>query len=156
MPFLFIIKIMEALLIEVRKLRRKLDINKILVKIFSDPKFQLQIINKVRYGQLYKEGVSEDNVVIGTYSPYTEKINPAKKAGTPYTLLDTGEFYASFRILLGDTYFIIDADGDKGEEDLFIKFNFAGNLIGLTDANMDWLIEMLKPKINEQIENILQ
>jgi hypothetical protein len=102
--------------------------------------------------------VSEENVVIGYYSPYTESINPNKKAGSHYTLLYTGDFFETFRIDVGETFFIINASGDKPDgTDIVYKFGEAArsNILGLTEANMDWLIETITPKLSERIEAIL-
>lgn len=147
---------MEALLNEIKSLKKRLDLNKILVEVFSDERLKREIIDRVRYVQLFRQGVDEANVIIGTYSPYTERINPAKKAGTHYTLLDTGAFYGSFRILVGDTYFIIDADGDKEDGNIFVRFDTGNNLIGLTEENIEWLKKKLIPLINAKIETVLQ
>lgn len=150
---------MELLLDEIKKLA-SIDLNKIFAEVFSDAELQKDILNKVRYDQLFGHGVSEENIVIGYYSPYTESIKPEKKANTHYTLLDTGEFYESFKIYVNPTFFIIDADGEKTDEfgntkNLFEVYNDKGNLIGLTAENMEWMINRIIPMINERIESIL-
>jgi hypothetical protein len=150
---------MELLLNEIQKLIN-LDMNKILASVFSDKSLQTEILDRIRYTQLEKEGVSEENVIIGYYSPYTEQINPEKKAGTHYTLKDTGAFFASFTMQVFETYIVINADGEKTDiygntKDLFVVYNDRGNLIGLTDESMEWLIEKIIPMINERIETIL-
>lgn len=148
---------MEALLNEINKLS-KISINKILEEILSDSSLQHEIIDRVRYGQLFKEGVSEENVVIGYYSPYTQSINPDKKVNTHYTLLDTGDFYESFKIHVNADSFIIDANGNKADgTDIVYKFSekAKSNILGLADENILWLQEILKPMINERIEAIL-
>jgi len=145
---------MELLLNEIQKLSR-LDINKILYQVFSDKGLQKDIITTIQQKQLFQEGVSEENIIIGYYSPYTEQINPSKKAYTHYTLYDTGAFYDSFKIYVNADSFVIDADGDKGDKNLFEVYNKAGNLLGLTPENMEWLIETIIPKINERIRAML-
>ena len=152
---------MELLLQEIQKLSKILDINKILADVFSDSELQLNIIDKIRYDQLFKDGVSEENVRLGSYSPYTIQIKESK--GQPYdhiTLKDTGDFYNSMKIAVFDTYILINAEGEKTDEsgetkDLFVVYNYAGNLLGLTDTNMDWLIKRIKTPIIERIEAAL-
>ena len=62
------------------------------IKVFSDVEFKNKILDWIRQDQLFKQGIDEDGDIIGTYSEFTEMINPSKVAGTPYTLFDTGEF----------------------------------------------------------------
>ena len=141
---------MELLLEEIQKLLN-LDMNKIFFEVFSDPMLQEEIIYKIQYEQLFKEGVTEENVVLGYYSPYTQSLNPEKRAGTHYTLLDTGAFYESMHITVSDTYFLIDADGQKEDKNLFEVYNERGNLLGLTETNMEWLIERIQEPVSERI-----
>jgi hypothetical protein len=141
---------MELLLEEIQKLMN-LDMNKIFMEVFSDTMLQEEIIYQIQYVQLFKEGVTEDNVVLGYYSPYTESLNPEKRAGTHYTLLDTGAFYESMRITVSDTYFIIDADGQKDDKNLFEVYNERGNILGLTENSWEWLIEKITPMVSEGI-----
>jgi len=69
-----------------------------------DQKTQKKILDWIRNDQLQK-GLDEDNDVIGLYSEWTEKINPEKVAGTPYTLEDTGEFYRSLFVTVFNDVF---------------------------------------------------
>jgi len=52
---------------------------------------QLEILELIKT-RLRETGTNSFGQVIGTYSPFTEKINPKKEAGTHYTFDDTGEF----------------------------------------------------------------
>jgi len=152
---------MELLLNEINKLL-SLDMNKVLADVFSDKDLQKQILDKIRDDQLYEKGVSEENKIIGYYSPYTKNVKIAE--GQRYdhiTLKDTGYFYNSFVIHVNPTFIIIDADDEKTDEAgntkyLFEVYNDRGNIVGLTSENMDWLTETLTPLINDRIENILQ
>ena len=145
---------MEALLDRIQKLR-KVDINKVLFNILSRQEIQTDIKNLIRIDQLFKEGVSEDNVIIGTYSPFTEKLYPDKKAGTHYTLKLTGTFYKSFRINVNEYDFIIDADGEKERGNLFEIYNDRGNLLGLTEKSKEKLNKKLIPLIQAEYEKSL-
>lgn len=128
---------------------------KILESIFIDPNFQLWLLDIIRINQMMEEGVGEENIIIGTYSPATESINPDKRAGTHFTLHDTGEFFSTFKIFANKDHAIIDADGDKdtaaGIINIFELYGQEQNLLGLTEKNWELMIEKLKPLIIEQV-----
>ena len=84
-------------------------------QVFKDPNLQRWILDLIRKNQLLKAGVDEDGVIIGFYSPVTQAINPKKKAGTPYTLFDEGDFYRSMVIYLGTNFFDIDLTEESKE-----------------------------------------
>ncbi len=113
---------------------------------------QEQILQSLKR-RLFDYGTDENNRVIGVYSPYTQKIDREKVAGTPYTLKDTGEFYASMYIGVLSDHFFIDADGDKGNENLFTKYG--EGIIGLNDDQLDWLGEEIITKYLEYVERVL-
>ena len=126
------------------KLRRSAMLyNRVIwLEIFQDPALRTWVLDLVRQDQLFEQGIDEDGDVIGTYSEFTELINPEKKAGTHYTLKDTGEFFNSFVLRIYPGYFEIDADpikvNDQGEtENLFYKYTEA--IIGLTDESKEKL-----------------
>ena len=124
------------------------------VKIFSDKELQEIILDYIRWDQLYAEGVDEDNEVIGTYSEFTEWINPEKTAGTPYTLYDTGDFYNSMIIRVFRKEIEIDADAIKTDEsgettDLFNEYGIG--IVGLTEQSKTKLIEELKERYNREL-----
>jgi hypothetical protein len=63
------------------------------------------------------------------------------KPDKPIQLKDTGEFWRSFDVVLADDGFYINADGDKGDVDLFVKYS--ENVAGLNDKNMIIFIDAL-------------
>lgn len=129
------------------------------MKVFSDRELQEIILDYIKWDQLYAEGVDEDDEVIGTYSEYTEWINPTKTAGTPYTLYDTGEFYNSMVIRVYGKEIEIDADPIKTDEsgettDLFNEYGIG--IIGLNEQSKTKLIEELKERYRRELERLLQ
>lgn len=147
------------------KVFTKLDINKLINKILKDRKFQEYILDLNRVDQLF-QGIDSKGKELDGYAPYTEVLNAgvrftykgerrSKSAGTPIFLYDTGEFYGSFVINIGGDYFEIDADPIKVNEetgevtDLFL--NFGVDILGLTDDNLQILINVLTEKITEAI-----
>lgn len=137
---------------------KKLSDEKVWKKSF-DAKLKKQILDWIRNDQL-QNGINEDEDIIGLYSMWTEAINPIKKAGTPYTLYDTGEFYKSLFIDVLSEEFIIDGDGFKEGEgtkentDLFEEYG--DGIVGLTEENKDKLAEELKIKYINYVRKILQ
>jgi hypothetical protein len=126
--------------------------------VFEDQQFKTEILDWIRWEQLYNEGVDELGQIIGTYSTYTEIINPEKQAGTPYTLYDTGAFYSSMIITVLDDAIEIDADPIKVDEfgqttDLFNEYG--DGIIGLTDDHKTLLADELITRFQKEAERIL-
>ncbi len=128
------------------------DIDAWLFAMKDNHKLQADLINSIK-DRLFKEGVDEDRRVLGTYSAFTEKLNPKKKVGTRYTLFDTGEFYSSIYIQVMNDYFLINGDGDKGDENLFDKFG--DGIIGLDENLFDWFSDEIINKYREYADRIL-
>lgn len=112
-----------------------------------------QIIYFIQKEQLFDEGVDGNNQVIGYYKPFTEQLNPLKKAGEHFTLFDTGEFYKSMYIVVLQDSFIVEANGDKSGENLFLKYG--DDIIGLTDLSKEKLAEILTEKYIKYVSEIL-
>lgn len=128
-------------------------------EVFRDEQFKNEILDWIRWEQLYNEGVDEFGQIIGTYSRYTEILNPEKQEGTPYTLYDTGEFYNSMMIEVFDDYIEIDADGLKVDEfgqttDLFQEYGY--EIIGLTEESKTKLATELIERFNIEYKRLLQ
>ena len=114
--------------------------------VFSDMKFKTKVLDFIRIDQLFEQGVNEDDKVIGTYSIITETVyNPAKVAGTHYTLKDTGDFYKSFMMQVLPDGIIINADGIKDDGTDLLE-RFTNKILGLTDESKIKLIKELKEK----------
>ena len=120
-----------------------------------DQKTQKKILDWIRNDQLQK-GLDEDNDVIGLYSEWTEKINPEKVAGTPYTLEDTGEFYRSLFVTVFNDVFEIDGEAQKSPTDnLFTKYG--DGIVGLNSQSKEKLRLEIINRIHEYIRiKILQ
>lgn len=127
-------------------------------EVFKDEQFKTEILDWIRWEQLYNEGVDEFGQIIGTYSRYTEILNPEKQEGTPYTLYDTGEFYNSMMIEVFDDYIEINADGLKVDEfgqttDLFEEYGY--EIIGLTEESKTKLATELIERFNIEYKRLL-
>lgn len=129
-----------------------LDINKVLFSVYKDNLVRLEILDLNRLDQLFDKGIDSDGVVIGLYTPRTELLSGGKKkAGTHFTFFDTGKFFSTFKLIPLKTSFRIQADGQKDEDNLFDKYG--KNIVGLTQENIDFLPEILTPKILQWVNS---
>ena len=119
-----------------------------------DIQIKNEIIYLIQYEQLVSKGIDAKGKVIGLYKPFTEQLNPLKKAGEHYTLLDTGEFFKSMFIDVMRDSIIINGNGQKDNENLFIKFG--DDIVGLTDENKEKLADLLLEKYINYVREILQ
>ena len=139
-------------LIQIANNAKDLQEKKILVSIYSQSDVQQFIIDLNKIGQLFKKGIDVDEQIIGRYSQTTELLNPEKRAGTPYTLKDTGDFYATFGVkVTKDGSFRITANTIKEDNNL-LEY---GDILGLTKPSLNELIKEILPifikKTREQI-----
>lgn len=104
-----------------------------------------QILDWIQKDQLTAKGIDADGNVIGYYSYVTELISRGKKRqGEHYTLDDTGAFYRSMYVTILREAIEIDANGDKGEENLFEKYG--QKIVGLTEENLGKLRAVVKER----------
>lgn len=125
-----------------KRFNRVLNHNKIWLSVMRKPLLKTFILDLVREDQLLEQGIDEDGDVIGTYSEYTEIINPEKVAGSHYTLKDTGEFFDSFYIDVFPSYFEINANPIKTDEDgetTNLFYEYGEGIMGLTTESLDKL-----------------
>jgi hypothetical protein len=126
--------------------------------VFDDQQFKTEILDWIRWEQLYNEGIDELGQIIGTYSTFTAMLNPTKAAGTPFTLYDTGAFYNSMVITVLESAIEIDADPIKTDEsgqttDLFNEYG--DGIIGLTDEHKTLLANELIIRFQTETERLL-
>lgn len=127
---------------------KKLDQNKILVSVLNQKAVKDFIIFQNTENQL-RLGLDSKDDLFGLYSTFSyasfKQRNPGRKAkfGTVDLHL-TGQFYRSFMIdVLTDGGFIIDADTDKGDNDLAERYG--QDIIGLTDRSFEEFIDFILP-----------
>ena len=89
-----------------------------------------------------------------TNRTYYSQNDPKGRGGKPYTLNDTGAFWDSFTVAVQQGNIIIDANPNKGSDNLFDSFG--PDIVGLADDNLQILInESLEQYINWYNRNIL-
>lgn len=98
--------------------------------------YEPEICDMNSENQLFVHGVNRVGVEIMDYMPYTPKTIEIKEIkGQPtnrVTLRDTGDFHASFRLIIENDKFTITADDFK-TEGLIRKYG--RQILGLTDSN---------------------
>lgn len=101
--------------------------------------------------QLFAAGVRSDGTDIRpVYTPFTVRIKGMKGQPTDrVTLRDEGDFHASLRLEFQADEFEIVA-GDWKEQKLKAKYGDA--ILGLTDANIQRLIEMIREPLLEDLK----
>ena len=120
--------------------------------IEENDKLQVDILELNRFDQLFQQCVDSDGNLIGVYSFTTELLSGGrKKAGTHYTLEDTGAFYESFKIMTGRDFFQIIANPIKPDANLFDKYG--ADIVGLTEESKKKLQVIMLPLIQKHIRN---
>jgi hypothetical protein len=116
--------------------------------------FKKEIIFLIQNDQLTDKGIDEAGQIIGYYSYVTELITRGRKQqGEPYNLNDTGAFYRSMIVNVFRDSFVIDADADKGQDNLFEKYG--DGIIGLTDENLQKVALKIGEKYRFEMEQLL-
>ena len=134
---------------------KKLDETKIINSILRDKGFQKFIISLNQNDQLFEEGIDSKGKTLGKYSDFTIEIK--KEEGQRFdhiTLLDTGDFYKSFKVTVSKGGFTITANPVKDDSNLFD--DFGEDVVGLTKENLQFVIDAIREKlltaIREQIK----
>lgn len=144
----------DKLLIKVNKY----DVDKILFDVWSNIKVQLFIEQLNTEGQptsqLMSQGVDSLGVSLGKYSPFTVQVKLSKNQRIDHiTLKDTGEFYESWDIKPFLKGFIINAQGQKDDDNLFEIYG--KDILGLTDENIKILSEFITPFYTNSTKKIV-
>jgi hypothetical protein len=134
--------------------------------IFSDKQVQDLIIDLNRFNQLFKESELADGSIIDkNYSRLTEQVTREtggvftfrnstgetfkreKTTSDPYFLLDSGEFYKSFKVKILDDGFVVQADTIKDDGTDLTKY---GEILGLTNESKDEIIKKILPMVIQE------
>jgi len=117
------------------------------------PSLEAKIIRDwIQEDQLFRQGIDEDGDIIGLYSVATEKISRGRKrAGTPFTLYDTGAFYRSMFVRKLRDSIIIEADPGPMADQTW----YDDKILGLTDENLEKFTESVAFGFAEYVRRIL-
>ena len=87
------------------------------------------------------------------YRPLTISIKRQKGQPTNrVTLRDEGDFHESFKVRFGPKFFAIYATDEKAEK---LERKYGKDIFGLTDQNLQEVIELLRPELEEHIRKKL-
>ena len=124
---------------------KSLNVNDMIHELSEHTEFTDYIIELNTKNQLYDKGINSKGISIGEYSIKTKGIKQAK--GDIYdhvTLLDTGDFYESFRVYLNsNSDFVISANSIKDTSDLIA--DWGKDILGLNEDSLTLL--RLKAKL---------
>ena len=122
-----------------------LNENQIINEILSNKEFQQFIIDLNTEGQLFEKGIDSLGASLGDYTDFTKAVKRIKGQRLDHiTLEDTGDFYKSFAIKVQNGGFLITADGQKEDTNLLEEY---GEVLGLTDENLQIVIDAIKEKL---------
>ena len=93
----------------------------------------------------WAKGKDAHGIILGLYSMGTEAINPNKKAGTPFTLFDTGDFYEQTHLF-----------GNIKDNDLLFNFDSSGTNTSALIARLGERIFGLQDASKEKFTAIAQ
>jgi len=131
--------------------------------IFNETEVQDLIIDLNRFDQLFKESELADGGLLPTYSTFTAQINQGgsfnftssqgetfsrqKTQNDPIFLLDTGEFYKSFKVKILDDGFVVQADTLKDDGTDLMTY---GKILGLTNESRNEIIKKILPMVIQE------
>tara|TARA_R110000772_G_scaffold36091_6_gene86619 strand:+ start:809 stop:1276 length:468 start_codon:yes stop_codon:yes gene_type:complete len=152
---------MDILINRLNKIKEELNASIIWKKVFSKRSIQDFIIDNLLQDNQLRKSITGLNQPIRdkvtgstTYAILTEVLtNGRKKAGDPYNLYDSGDFYNSMIVLLGNKFFEIKADPIKENANLYNKYG--EEIIWLSEDSKDKLRERLKEEYRIELRNIL-
>lgn len=127
-------------------------VTKAMFSILKRKEIQEMII-EMNQEQLYELGEDSNSRTLGEYHFLTIEIKEKKGQRIDHvTLRDTGVFYNSMTVEVTNSEFIIDADGEKENADLFDIYGV--DILGLNEDNKERLREiLLKEFIFETMKN---
>jgi hypothetical protein len=131
-----------------------LDDSKVWV-LAIDSEVKEHIIQMNTEDQLEEDGFYSDGIKTDDYSPFTVslKINKGQRYDH-MTFKDTGKFYDSWTIDVDKNGLEIDADGNvEAGKNLFDMYS--ENILGLTEENKGYLVEILTQKYIEIINQVI-
>lgn len=115
---------------------------------------EVKILDLNREKQLFDLGIDSDGRLLQAYTPYTVSLKRLKgEAYNRTTLLDTGEFYAGFKLIDKKTTISIFSTDYKSSE---LQDKYGSSIFGLTSENSQYLnYNIIKPQLDAFIKKYL-
>ena len=138
--------------------------------VFQNNEVQDLVLDLNVFEQLFKESeLADGNIIDKGYSRNTGEANQGgsfnlsnskgesfsrkKEQGDPYFLLDTGDFYKSFKVKVLDDSFVIIAETIKEDGTDLLKY---GDLLGLTNESKAKIIKEIIPFVIQETRKIIR
>lgn len=118
---------------------------------FRSAQVKKTILDWIRLDQLFEEGKDGDGKFIGFYSFTTASNDSRKTFNEPYTLKDTGKFYASMFIITLRDALIIEANITDIEDQEWWR----DQILELNAENMEKLRELYKQNVIRYAKRVL-
>lgn len=140
---------------------KQLNVNKVAFFVFQNNEVQKIIIDLNRIDQLLYNGELPDGSLLPTYKRNYNNLatfegkSVTKEQGQPYTLLDTGDFYRSFKVIVNSQGFEITANDEKENGTLEEMYAKGSKILGLTDESRVKLSNEIIPYIRNYLKNYL-
>lgn len=122
-----------------------------IIEEITEEKETQDFLIKVLQDQLFETGADGNGESLGKYSFFTAQIKRAKGQPTDrITLVDTGDFYESYFIDAFRGGFIIDADGEKEDSNLFDRYG--DDILKPDEETLEEIAEFYEMKLYEYLE----
>lgn len=152
---------MDILTNRLKAIKTDLNPSKIWRAVFSQSDVQNYVIDKLLQDNQLRKSLTGLNQPIRdlqtgstTYAVLTEILSGGrKKAGDPYNLFDTGDFYNSMVVILGNDFFEIKADPIKENANLYTKYG--QEIVWLTDDSKQKLTVRLVEEYRIKLRDLL-
>lgn len=122
-----------------------------IIEEITEEKETQDFLIKVLQDQLFETGADGNGESLGKYSFFTAQIKRVKGQPTDrITLVDTGDFYESYFIDAFRGGFIIDADGEKEDSNLFDRYG--DDILKPDEETLEEIAEFYEIKLYEYLE----
>ncbi len=124
--------------------------------LVNQPELNGLIIELNTQDQLFKKGVDSKGLSLGVYAPFTIEVKKAKGQPTNHiTLKDTGDTYKTWKVTTLNGDIIIEANFIKDGEDIIKKNRLSEDVVGLTEENLQKIIDEIAIKAPKHVSNLL-
>ena len=139
--------------------------------IFKDNDVQNFILDLNVFEQLFKEGELSDGGLLPTYSTFSAQVNQGgvfrftnsqgqsfsrtKTQNDPIFLLESGEFYKSFKVKVLDDGFVIQADALKDDGTDLVE-RYGKEILGLTKESKNEIVQKILPMVIKETRKAIR
>ena len=139
---------------------QKIKAEQLAFNIYKTKEHEFLVVSLITEGQptsQLKKGIGADGDIIGVYSIATESLSGGKKkAGSPYSLKDTGFYYKSGEVVafLGGFTTVFDSEKEEGDFLEILDLD-EENVEALTDGNLQIVIDQFKEFLPDELRKFI-